>query len=104
MPQTNSGRPGPERSVTRQPIDLAAVDARNKAQTLRIAADERVYLSAAPYDPIERAYRFDEQPNDLFDGSNITEEVMGLVWAGLLTDRGGSIRTTDAGRAALGEW
>lgn len=89
--------------MTWEPIDLAAVGAKLKTEILHKAAVELVYLGDDPYNSIWKAYRFEERPGDLFDGSNITDEVMELIRDGLLTDRGGVIRITDAGRAALTE-
>ena len=87
--------------MTWQPIDLAEVAARRDKEILRVAAVERIEKRTDPYDGL--VYAYDEQDGDEFDGSNCSDEVMDLIRAGLLTDRGGVIRITDAGRAYLAE-
>ncbi|MGX6604806.1 hypothetical protein ACWKSP_22160 [Micromonosporaceae bacterium Da 78-11] len=84
-----------------EPINLAAGAAALKLEILRKAADGLVNLGDDPYEPGEKAYSFEARPGDLFDGSNVTDEVMELVCTGLLSDRGGVIRITDAGRGEL---
>lgn len=81
--------------MTWQPIDLDAVGERRDRELLQVAAaGRRIYVR-------DGEYCYDTQDSDEFDGWGCTVEVSNLIRAGLLTDRGGVVRITDAGRVQL---
>jgi hypothetical protein len=83
--------------VTWQPINLAEVGARRDLELLAVAAaGRRIYIR-------DGEYSYDNVDSDEFEGWGCTDEVYNLIRSGLLTDRGGQVRITDAGRAHLAE-
>jgi hypothetical protein len=80
-----------------RPTDLEAVSRRLQSEIIKQAVQGRVTRRPDPYEPGSATWGYDEADDTEYDGANVGEEVVGMIYAGLLEQLGDHVEPTTAG-------